>query len=522
MLYFCILVFGMELKYPYKNLIYLLIIMLAFSCKEPEPPAPLPIPTPKFVLPQTQINLGEITSKSKGEFTFKKNGIGKISYAVTSNKRWLKLENFDGKLGLFLSDTIKFSTVLPSNDLIEGENIAILTVTPTINEVTQSPINVEVKGNYKATLMQVSTQMIDLGTIKTQIKTKFIITKTGLEDVSYVATSNKPWVNLNHSSGNITNPDTITVSLDPSLLSSGAFDGKITIVPKILGINGAPITINIVGIYDDTISGDIQGHTLLKDETWGGNINLNGTVIVPKGIKLVIKPGSIITVKKASSPISLTVFGKLFMNGNISNIIEMKSGNNTSSNADWAGLIINGDVELSYSVFKNAKNAVSFEFYSLSTSSLNPNIHHVLFDNCFVGIMDYQTNLESTINNLTFRNIELFSIVFSKFKNSTIESCEFLNETCYIDINISANNGRLFIKNTNFVQKKFGYQSQLEVISGNSFNSVSATNCYALFTKNGFGSSGNSFSASNVLSSPNQNIGCGFANKYVSSRKKSK
>ena len=521
MLYFCILVFGMELKNPYKTLIYLLIIMLAFSCKESEPPAPLPIPTPKFVLPQTQINLGEITSKSKGEFTFKKNGIGKITYAVSSNKSWLKLENFDGKLGLFLSDTIKFSTVLPSNDLVEGENIAILTVTPTINDVTQSPINVEVKGSYKATLMQVSTQMIDLGTIKTQIKTKFIITKTGLEDVSYVATSNKPWVNLNHSSGNITNPDTITVSLDPSLLSSGAFDGKITIVPKILGINGAPITINIVGIYDDTISGDIQGHTLLKDETWGGNINLLGSVVVPKGVKLTIKPGSKINIKKTPNLISFTIFGKLIMNGDISNIIELKSSEKSPSNLDWKAIFSNGDIELSYTKISNAQNGLNFESYVTSNSSIQK-IHHVLFQDNLIGIYNFKTNYNYSFSNLSFNNNQIFGINISESKTVSIENCEFLDKACYIDIMILSNNGQYFLKNTNFTNKNFGYLSQLEVGGESRFNSISAINCFGLITKNGFGINGNTLSISNELSSPNQNIGCGFANKFASSRKKSK
>jgi hypothetical protein len=192
----------------------------------------------------------------------------------------------------------------------------------------------------------------------------------------------------------------------------------------------------------------------------------------------------------------------------------MKSSDPLGTHSTWNGLISNGEIELSYTTIKNAKNGLNFEFFMPTANSTPPKIHHVLFDKNFIGIFDYKTAVNSSIQNISFRDIELFSIKFNSSKNTTLDSCEFLNDVGYIDLNISSNNSVYNIKKSNFAQKKYAYQSHLEVISGFQFNTINTENCYGLNTINGTGTGGNVLTKKTELSTPNLNIGCGFLNKY--------
>ncbi|MCP9770672.1 hypothetical protein EGI22_22425 [Lacihabitans sp. LS3-19] len=501
-------------------LVFFCFTLLIYSCKEtPTPLAPLPIPDPTVKLGQTEIDIQEIHSQSAGSFNFKKKGPGLIKYEATSNKNWLIIDNPNGILKL-VSDTVRFHVKMPSEELIEGENAAIITVKNSINGKESSDIIFNVKGTFKPTILQSNTTLIELGTIKSFSKSKIILSKTGLEDLEYLASTDQPWLKINKTQNSKITLDSLEIDIDTEKISAGNFEGFISILPKVLGQVGKTIMVKITGNYDDTISGEIQGHTLSKDETWAGMINLNGSIVIPKSRKLTIKPGTIINIKNTLPLSTITCDGKLFSNGDINNIIEMKSSDPLGTNSDWNGLISNGEIELSYSTIKNAKNALSFEFFTTSSSSIPPKIHHVLFDKNFIGIFDYKTTANSSISNVTFRDTELFSIKFYSSKNTTLESCEFLNDVCYIDLDISSNNGIYNIKNSNFTQKKFSHQSHMEVISGFQFNTINTENCYGLNTINGIWTGGNILSNNSDLSTPNLNIGCGFINKYPANGRK--
>ncbi|MBK6976214.1 MAG: hypothetical protein IPH28_03105 [Cytophagaceae bacterium] len=98
----------------------------------------------------------------------------------------------------------------------------------------------------------------------------------------YDAESDKPWIKLDHNSKTVESTDTLTLSIDPTNLPGGAFSGKLKIYPTAMGIKGSLLEINLKGNYDDTIFGDVTGHTLTKNEVWRDQINLKGSVTIPK------------------------------------------------------------------------------------------------------------------------------------------------------------------------------------------------------------------------------------------------
>jgi hypothetical protein len=500
-------------------LIFFYFTLLIVSCKKIPSELELQSLEPKIILGQTEINIQDIHSHTVGGFNFKKNGPDLIKYEATSNKNWLIIDNPTGILKL-VSDTVKFHIKMPSTELIEGENTAVITVKNTINGIESTDLIFNVKGNFKSTTLQSNTTLIDFGTIKSTYKRKITLFKSGLEDLEYLASTEQPWLKINKTQNSKITEDSLEVTVDTDKLSAGNFEGIVSITPKVLGQVGKPILVQIKGIYDDTISGEIEGHVFSKDETWAGVINLKGSIVIPKSKKLTIKPGAIINIKNTLPLVSITCEGKMFSNGDINNIIEMKSSDPFGTNSDWNGLISNGEIELSYTTIKNAKNALNFEFFTPNNNSTPPKIHHLFFDKNFIGIFDYKTTVNSSIQNITFRDIELFSIKFNSSKNTTLESCEFLNDVCYIDLDISSNNSLYNIKNSNFAQKKYAYQSHLEVISGFQFNTINVESCYGLNTINGTGTGGNVLTKKTDLSTPNVNIGCGFLNKYSSNGRK--
>lgn len=501
--------------------VYFAFLILFLSCEEPEP-APLPIPNPKLVVTKNQVDLGDITSSSKGHFRLIKDGIGVIKYSVTSNKSWLVLDSKEGSLS-FLADTVKFHVDLLAKDLIEAENTATLTVKSTINDVPVPDYQVEIKGKFVPTILQTNTNTISFGTIKKDVSAKINLKKIGLENLSYEAISDKPWLKLGKNSGTVASTDSISFNIDPTSLQAGPFEAKITITPKVLGVLGKPSIVTISGIYDDTITGTIEGHVFTKNETWAGNINLNGDITVPKGFSLIIKAGTIIKIKKLPTPLVINVLGKLVANGESSKIIEFKSNETITTDGDWGGIVSEYDLEVSYALIKNAKVGLNFERVSNSSfGTALPNIHHVFFDNCVFGILDLKSNLESTLKNLSFRDIYFFSLKFASTKKVNIQDCEFLADYCYIDVNVSSDNSTINFLNCNFAKKKFSHQTHLEVISGFKNNNMTASNCFQLAFDQAVLVNGNKFTATSSSSFANVNIGCGFINRYPQGRIRAK
>jgi Viral BACON domain len=480
--------------------------MLFQNCKKVVPP-------PTLSLSRASIELGDISSTLKTQLKFIKSGEGTISYTIASNKSWLLLSKGAGSL-ITTNDSLDIKTNVTSNDLAEGENAALLTIKPLINGIAGADVLVRVTGIFKNTLLVASSLAVDFKTIKAPSRLKISLSKVGLENLSFDASSDKAFIKIDKALGIVSDKLDLNIDLDPTNLEAGIFDGKITIIPKVNNLPGTPIVVVVTGVFDDLISGNVETHTLTKNERWGGIINLNGNVNVPVGKTLTILPGSKIFVAKGGTAlgINITVNGLIKMNGEPTKVIEFK-GYENSANDIWEGIFINADAEITYAYFRNALHPINFENYSSANKPQKaPDIHNVYFDNCGFGMTAYQSDFEATFFNLSFRNIEFGCLNIYTTKKITLLDCEFNSIKTYIDVAFRLNNGNLTLRNCNF-SKKIKPQSHLEVLDKINNTKVTATNTYQMDINVGFGSNGNILSNTPVFSEL-KNIGCGFTSNY--------
>ena len=477
----------------FKIILSILLFSVFYSCKTKI------IPPPTLTLSALNNNLGNITSKTISNLKLNQNGVGAISYTIESNKKWLILSKKSGNLNS-LSDSLILSTDINSNDLINGENFATITISPIINGQPSVSISLELKGTFITTALSLSSSNLTLGIVKTMTKTSVSLKKTGLEKLSFEAISDKPWIVIDKTIGEIQDVINLNISIDPSNLEGGKFEGTITINPLINNQIQAPLKINISGFFDDVITGQITQHSLTKNEKWGGNINLTGTVSIPFGKSLTIIPGTKITVKKnpEASSIKIIANGLLQMNGDLNNIIEVKS-ENQNGKGDWTGFEINGDCEISYTLIKNALHAISFyDYVSFNNPKKAPSIHHVLFDTNYFGISSFKSIYETTFSHLTFKNITYFCYFTVGTQKTSILDSDFLSDECYVDAILKTDAGQLSISNCNFVKKTILSSSHLEAFEGFKNVKVTANNCYLITRIGGFDRNNNVFTNLNA------------------------
>ena len=155
----------------------------------------------------------------------------------------------------------------------------------------------KVKGIYKVTTLVASVSELDFGTIKTDKSLYLKFSKVGSENLTYDVVSDKPWLLLDKASASLATTDSLKLTINTLTTPAGSQTATVTITPKVNGVIGKSIQINIKVNYDDTKSGNIEGHRLTRNETWAGNIYLTGSIVIPEGLTLTIKPGSIIVCK---------------------------------------------------------------------------------------------------------------------------------------------------------------------------------------------------------------------------------
>ncbi len=493
-----------------KNLSFLFAFSAIFvfqSCKKAVPP-------PTLTLSRASIELGDIKTNAKANLKLIKTGIGTISYTISSSKSWLVPSKESGTL-IVSDDSLVIGTNIISNDLLEGDNTALLTIKPIINGVASTEMIVRVNGNFKNTLLTSSTLNIDFGIIKAPKRLSFSLNKVGLENLSFDAISDKPFIKIDKAQGTVTDKLDMFVDVDPNSLEAGVFEGKVTITPKINNVAGKPFDILVKGSFDDIISGNIDAHTLTKNERWGGNINLTGNVIVPIGKTLTILPGAKILVARSMTDMGLNIVvnGALKMNGEPNNIIEIKGFDNTKNDL-WEGVFVNADAEISYAYFKNALHPINFEKYNSANKPLkSPDVHNVFFDNCAFGVAAYQSDFEATFFNLSFRNIEYVCFLQVTPKPTTLLDCEFITLKAYIDVAVRVNAAKLTLRNCNFA-KKIKPQSHVEILPDISNVNVSSSNMYQMDINVGFGTRSNILNNTSPSMSELKNIGCGFTSKF--------
>jgi len=107
--------------------------------------------------------------------------------------------------------------------------------------------------------------------------------------------------------------------------------------------------------------------TLTKDTLWQGDVKISEDILVPNGITLTIKPGTIVRVAAAestktdpeyiSSLTEITIRGTLKVEGSDTNPVEFSGEENKAGS--WAGIVIDqGTADLRFVRMKNAETAI--------------------------------------------------------------------------------------------------------------------------------------------------------------------
>lgn len=501
----------MKIKTTLHSYFLLCFIILLGACKSQD------VAPPTMNVSSDIIEMGAITSSSNSTFNIIQTGEGTISYTIASDKNWVKISKSSGTITNG-KEVVSINTLISSTDLLEGENIATLTITPVINGTPSSNITVKVKGIYKVTTLVTSVSELDFGTIKTDKSLYLKFSKVGSENLTYDAVSDKPWLLLDKASASLSTTDSLKLTINTLTTPAGSQTATVTITPKVNGVIGKSIQVNIKVNYDDTKSGNIEGHRLTRNETWAGNIYLTGSIVIPEGLTLTIKPGSIITVKTISPGINIIVLGgKLVAKGDESNIIILKGENYKLGDSSWGGIVVDGDIEISYCYVQSAFTGIYMNHH------IQPkiiDIHHILFDNNFmtgIQVVTYPFSAPLNLKNLTFRNSYFNSFIHQDNCNVNISESEFNDP----EINVISwgSNSNILIDKSNFINKKYDFYTHVEVIQpeSNKNNKVSAQNCYGIKYIAGFGKNGNVFTNTSVATSANINAGCGFADKFKNS-----
>lgn len=182
---------------------------------------------------------------------------------------------------------------------------------------------------------------------------------------------------------------------------------------------------------------------LFQDEVWSGQVHITGDVLIPEGVTLVIRPGTIISFTPDSSdndievPVlgelwinrcNLIVKGNLRMEGEKDNRIVMgklRDGSDRETAMIWGGIIFEGtnaNSIIEYSEITHADVAV------LCVGSSMPKIVNSVISNSDVGIMAFDLSsprvTSNRIHNSTLWSISCYDYSFPMISYNIIESSE--------------------------------------------------------------------------------------------------
>jgi Right handed beta helix region/Viral BACON domain len=194
-----------------KKYAYLLIISFAMlsNCKQKDPE-----PT-RIVIDSTAINLGNIKSFSEiksGSLVLDKTGDGSVSWTVSSDKSWLKLNKTSGVITK--KDSLKFS--VEASYLNIGDNTANITLIPTVDNVIKNAIKISVKINSSAVSV--------------------------IEASGYALTKDETWSGFMQMKGNVTVPKGTTLTIKEGTRISISERARISVQGSII-IKGTPTKI---------------------------------------------------------------------------------------------------------------------------------------------------------------------------------------------------------------------------------------------------------------------------------------
>jgi hypothetical protein len=139
----------------------------------------------------TTVDLGNVTDQTKSSFTLSPKGVGSISYTITSSKAWLSVDKSSFTFTGNSANTVNLD--INTKEMDHGDNDAVLTITPTINEQKEAPIQISVKGNFNKV-----TNLVG----------------------DYTLTKNETWSGTVNIAGDVKVPNGITLTVKPGTVIS--------------------------------------------------------------------------------------------------------------------------------------------------------------------------------------------------------------------------------------------------------------------------------------------------------------
>jgi hypothetical protein len=252
-----------------------------------------------------------------------------------------------------------------------------------------------------------------------------------------------------------------------------------------------------------------SGHDMTGDETWSGNIILNGDMKIGTGRTLTIQPGTVI--KCVTANLNYDVInsgivdfyiesGNLVANGTVNKIILFTVNSTTPAAKDWYGITKSGaasKMTLNYCCIKYAKEGLAILPSSSSASA--PVITNTMFAKCWFGITNY--GIDMSCSNITFTGNTYTGIcTYTDTKTTSITNSLFDSNYNGIDIGFSSKDSIVNVSGSNF-----NANSNYDFYVAGTNNTLNVDNCYN--TTKYYGSS---IYITNISSSAISGAGCGF------------
>lgn len=217
-----------------KKYAYLLILIfgLLSNCKQKDPELT------RIIVDSTLISMGNIKTFSEvkiGNLLLNKVGDGSVSWTVSSDKSWLKLNRNAGTISK--KDSLKFS--IDPFFLNFGDNTANIILIPTVNSVAKSAIKISVKINSSAASL--------------------------IEPSGYILTKDEEWKGYVQMKGNVIVPAGTTLTIKEGTRISIADKARISVQGALI-IKGTAT--NIVRMFSENIT---SGQTAWNGIAFFGN-----------------------------------------------------------------------------------------------------------------------------------------------------------------------------------------------------------------------------------------------------------
>jgi len=361
----------------------------------------------------------------------------------------------------------------------------------------------------------------DFGSITPKSTSAILISQVGAGTVSYTATSSNPWVVLSKQAGTIkgTN-DTLILSVDSTKLVNGNNNAILTITPTLNGKIGVSLSVSMKGNYAKITY--VQGHTLTTNETWDGNISLNGDIVIPAGQTLTVNAGTNVKIVGGAikaglydgglypGSVDFSVFGKLIVNGTPALPVNIYSSNSKN----WGVIVFSGSgtSNIQYASINNADYGIYLFSSNTSTTHLFKNIY---FSNCSTAFSKSGVNTVA-LSKLTFRDNDQNIAILGPGKSTLTSKTTITNSDLMladgapgVSLYVAGTYNIVNVSNSNLITS--GSDNNNVFISKNGSNNVvTANNCFGINDFYNPDSTSNRFNQTNIASGVLTGTGCGF------------